>query len=127
MFSIFWRTIKDRKLSLLVYCITALLFIWMYIALFPSISKSFGQLESYINTFPKGFLDAFGLDAKTFTTFEGYIGSEQFTFVWPIMIIAMMISFAGGAIAGEIEKGTIEILLSEPISRLKIFSWIRLC
>lgn len=121
MFTIFWRTIKDRKLSILIYCLTSVLFIWMYIALFPSISKSFAQLESYLASFPKGFLDAFGLDAKTFVTFEGYIGSEQFTFVWPIMVIAMMISFAGGAIAGEIEKGTVEILLSQPMSRLKIF------
>lgn len=121
MLTLFWRTIKDRKLSLLIYCIAVVGFIWMYIALFPSISKSFGQLKDYINSFPKGFLDAFGLDAESFVTFEGYIGSEQFTFIWPIMVIALTISFAGGAIANEIEKGTAEILLSQPISRLKIF------
>lgn len=121
MLTIFWRTIKDRRLSLLIYCIASLLFIWMYIALFPSISESFGAMEKMLESFPKGFLDAFGFDAKSFVTFEGYIGSEEFTLIWPIMIIALTVSSAGGAIAGEVEKGTAEIILSQPISRLKVF------
>lgn len=121
MFSIFLRTIKDKKWTIIIYCLAVILFLWMYIALFPAFSKSFGEMEKMLSTFPKGFLDAFGFDSKAFTTFEGYIGSEQFTLVWPIMIIAMMISFAGGAVAFEIEKGTIETLLAQPISRLKIF------
>jgi len=121
MLTIIWQTIKDRKISIIVYCLTSILFLWMYIALFPSLESSFDALKEYINSFPKGFLDAFGMDAETFVTFEGYIGSEQFTFVWPIMVITLMISFAGGAISSEIEKGTIEVLLSQPISRLKIF------
>jgi ABC-2 type transport system permease protein len=96
-------------------------FAWMYIALFPTFSESFEQMKSLIDSFPKAFLDAFGFDPDSFMTFEGFIGSEQFTFIWPIMMITLTISFAGGAIAEEIEKGTIEILLSQSISRIKIF------
>ncbi len=121
MLALFWRTIKDRKITIIVYSVTAILFLWMYIALFPTISESFDQLKTYIESFPQGIMEAFGVDAETFVTFEGYIGSEQFSFVWPIMIIALMISFSGWSIAGEVEKSTIEILLSQPISRLKIF------
>lgn len=122
MFTIFFRTIKDRKLTILIYCLAVIGFLWMYISLFPSISQSFDQLKGYLNTFPKGFMDAFGIDAESFTTFEGFIGSEQFTFIWPIMLVLLTISFSAGAIAGEIEKNTVELLLSQPISRLKIFT-----
>lgn len=121
MFTLFWRTIKDKKWMIIIYSLAGILFLWLYIALFPSISKSFGQLESYFATVPKGFLKAFGFDPNTFVTFEGYIGSEQFSFVWPIMAIALTISLAGNAIASEIEKGTVEALLAQPLSRLKIF------
>lgn len=121
MFTIFLRTIKDKKLSLLIYCISALCFLWMYVSLFPSIASQFDALNEYIKSFPKGFMDAFGIDPETFTTFEGYIGSEQFSFVWPIMLIALVGAFGANAIATEIEKGSAELLLSLPISRIKIF------
>ncbi len=121
MFTVFLRTIKDRRRSLIIYCLSAILFIWMYVALFPTLEGSLEALKSYIESFPEGVLSVFGIDAEIFTTFEGYIGSEQYTFVWPIMMMLLMISFSSWMIAGEIERGSIEILLSQPISRVKIF------
>lgn len=121
MFTIFLRTIRDRKTSILIYSVAAVLFLWMYTGIFPSFSKTFGQLEDLIKTMPKGFMEAFGIDPASFTTFEGFISSEMFTFIWPIMLILLMVSFAGGAIAGEIEKGTIELLLAQPLSRPELF------
>ncbi|PIZ00099.1 hypothetical protein COY62_04420 [bacterium (Candidatus Howlettbacteria) CG_4_10_14_0_8_um_filter_40_9] len=121
MFTIFLRTIRDRKTSILIYSGAAVGFLWMYTGIFPSFSESFEQIEKLIQTMPKGFMEAFGIDPASFTTFEGFISSEMFTFIWPIMLILLMVSFASGAIAGEIEKGTIELLLSQPISRLELF------
>jgi ABC-2 type transport system permease protein len=37
------------------------------------------------------------------------------------MVIIFVIAYGGAQIAGEIEKGTIETILAQPISRLKIF------
>jgi ABC-2 type transport system permease protein len=37
------------------------------------------------------------------------------------LLLILSISFAGGIFAAEIEKGTIELLLAQPISRTKIF------
>ena len=121
MFNIFWQTIKEKKWALLIYCLAIILFIWMYISLFPSIKNSIGSMEQYLKSFPKGFMEAFGFNMKSFGTFEGYIGSEQFSFIWPIMLIALMVSMGSAFLAGEIEKGTIGILLSQPVSRVKIF------
>ncbi len=121
MLNIFWRIIKDRKISLLVYCLAMVGFLWMYVALFPSLQESFELIDAYVKTLPEGFLKAFGFETEAFRTFEGYIATEHFSFIWPIVMIILMMSFAGGAIAGEIDKGTIEIILSQPISRIKIF------
>ena len=121
MFNVFWRTIKDKKWTILVYCLAVIIFLWMYIALFPSFQKAVGTLNQYLKSFPQSFLKAFGIEANSFTTFEGYISSEQYSFVWSILLIALVVSMANSFLAGETEKGTIGILLSQPISRIKIF------
>jgi len=41
--------------------------------------------------------------------------------MWPIILIALTVSLGSSLIAGEIEKKTIGILLSQPVSRFKIF------
>jgi len=121
MWTIFWRTLKDRRILLLIYTLSSIALLWMYIALFPSFKDQSASLEALIKNYPESFLKAFNFDIKSFTTLEGYLATEQFSFVWPIMVIFMTIGFSGSALAGEIEKGTIEILLSQPISRAKLF------
>ena len=121
MIAIFKQTFKEKKWTILIYITSGILLLWMYIALFPSIQKSIGDLNQYMQNLPQGFLKAFGFDAASFGTFEGYIGSEQFTFVWPILLISFMVSFGSAFLSGEIEKGTMEFLLSQPVSRIKIF------
>lgn len=123
MWPVFWRVLKDRKISLLIYCLAAIGFLWMYIALFPAIQSQAEQLQKLIETYPKSFLDAFGFESAelAFGHLENYLATEMFSMIWPIMLMALLIAQGGSAIAGEIEKGTIEIVLSQPASRLKIF------
>ncbi len=121
MWSIFWRIIKDRRTSLLIYCIVTVLLLWMYIALFPAFQKQSASMEQLIKGYPESFMKAFNFDIKSFTTLEGFLSTEQYSFVWPLMVVLLMVGYAGAALAGEIEKGTIEILLSQPVSRFKLY------
>lgn len=121
MWAVFWRIIKDRKIILLVYCLANIGLIWLYIGLFPSIKEQSVNLEQLVKSYPETLLKAFNFDINSFTTIEGFLAGEQFSFVWPIMLIFMLVGFSGSAIAGEIEKGTVEVLLSQPISRVKLF------
>jgi len=121
MWAVFLRTIKDRRILLLVYILASIGLLWMYIALFPSFKDQSGSLEELIKNYPESFMKAFNFDIKSFTTLEGYLSTEQFSFVWPLLIIFMTLGFSGYALASEVEKGTIEILLSQPLSRLKLF------
>lgn len=122
MKAIFWRTIKDRRMALIIYCLGIIAFTWMYIALYPysaSKAEEFGKLMA---VYPKQFLDAFGITSadQFFLTLENFLGKE-FGFIWPVLTVALAITFGGGAIAGETEEGTIETLLELPVSRAKIF------
>lgn len=121
MWTVFWRVIKDRRTITLVYCLSSILLLWMYIALFPSFRDQSAAMEQMIKNYPEGLLKAFNFDIKSFTTLEGYLSTEQFSFMWPLLAILATVGFAGSAFAGEIEKGTIEILISEPVSRAKLY------
>jgi ABC-2 type transport system permease protein len=67
-------------------------------------------------------MSAFGFDgASFFSTVENYMSTEFFSFFWPILTVIMLIGFANSMIVGEIEKGTIEVVLAQPISRLRLF------
>ena len=121
MRAIFWRIIKDRRNVTLIYIIAAVALVWLYVAIYPSIQAQSASLEQVLKTYPESFLKAFNVDLKSYTTIGGYLAAEQYSFTWPIITIFMLVGFSGTALAGEIEKGTIELLLSQPVSRVKLF------
>ena len=57
-----------------------------------------------------------------FAKLETYMSTEYFTFFWPILVSILAITFANAICVGEIEKGTIELTLAQPISRSKILA-----
>jgi len=121
MLNIFWRTIKEKKWSTIIYSLAGLVFLWLYVALFPTVQESATNVSQLVKNLPPGLNKAFGLDAKSFTTFEGFIAGKHYSLVWPILLIGLVASLGSAFLAGEIEKGTIGILLSQPLSRAKIF------
>jgi ABC-2 type transport system permease protein len=122
MLAIFLSTIKDRKISLAIYSATGVGLLWIYVLLFPSIqaqAEGFGEL---MKNYPEGFLKAFGIeDGLILSTLEGFLALEQFSLVWPIIVIFLLVSLAAAGIAGEVEKGTSEIILARPVSRRNVF------
>jgi len=122
MLKIFWRTVKDRKLSLPVYSLAALLFMWMYVALFPSMQQQSETFQKAFQSMPEAFFKAFGIESLGFSTIEQFLAIEHFSIIWPIMAIIMLLAIAGSGLAGEVELGTVELLLSRPVSRLKVFT-----
>lgn len=121
LFVSMYKELRQRRWAILAYCLIALAFIWMYMAIFPSFQKESAKFNELLDAYPKALLEAFNIKDLQISTVEGYIAAEHFSFVWPIMVILLMLSMAGQAIAGEIERGTMAIMLSLPISRIKIF------
>jgi len=122
MIHILISNIKKRLFSLGIYIASAVAFIWMYVSLFPAFAEQAPELEKLLESFPQGFLEAFGFEGGLFfDSIENFLATEMFSFIWPIMTIAIGVGIAGSAIAGEIENNTIETLLAQPISRIKLF------
>ena len=77
-------------------------------------------LNNLIKSYPqalKGFVGFGGnLDIASGA---GYLGTEVFSFWGPIVLVAIAIAAGSGAIAGEEERGTLDLLLSLPVSRTR--------
>ncbi len=116
-----WRTIRDRRNTIITYTLLTVLLMWMYVALFPSLQKQAANFDQLFKTYPKGLMAAFGIETLSFDHFDSYLSTETFNFTWPLLVVLISISFASSGIAGDIERGTSEILLARPLSRAKIF------
>jgi ABC-2 type transport system permease protein len=123
MIGIFKRLFIDKWRSLLIYIGSSLAFSEMYVALYPTLKDQLENLEGFLEAFPQEFMEAFGFTAETmsFATVESLMATEMFSFIWPIILIILVVGLANHSFAGDIEKGTIELTISQPISRIKIF------
>jgi ABC-2 type transport system permease protein len=120
--SLFLQTIKKKRNSLLAYLVINGGLVWVLVAVFPSMARKGEELRVAFENYPEAMLKAFNIDMSTFlANLEGFLATENFSIMWPILLIILVVSFGAGVIAGEIEKGTIEILLAQPISRAKLF------
>jgi len=122
MLALIIQTVKKSKWSIVGYTLAAAVMVWLLVTIYPSISTQGEELRKAFESYPAAIFEAFGIDMEGFfATLEGYLGGEQYSMTWPIILIMLVASFGGGALAGEIERGTIGILLSQPLSRIKLF------
>ncbi|MDP2683764.1 MAG: ABC transporter permease subunit [bacterium] len=121
MFTVFWRLLKDRKNTIIMFSVFGTAMLWLYILMFPSMEK-FGQdLMAYMEALPPTFSDLFPVSEATFASIENFLAMEHYSLMVPLFIIFMVVAMAAASLASEVESGTAEIVLAQPISRLKIF------
>ncbi|MDD3647514.1 MAG: ABC transporter permease subunit [Candidatus Dojkabacteria bacterium] len=122
MLGLIKRTIAVKKRTVLVYAGICALLNWVFVLFYPHMHEQAEVLTEAFSNYPEEFLMAFNVDASTlFLSLESFLAAENFSMLWPIILIVFIISLAGSAIAGEVDDGTIEILLSQPVSRSETY------
>jgi len=120
MGNIIFNNLKGQKVSFLFWALGIVALVVLYIAFYPSIKESAAALQAYIDKMPEALRTAFVGSGTDYVTPVGYLTSEVFTFMTPLLFIVFALIAGSGAVAGEEEKGTLDILLSNPISRWQI-------
>ncbi len=116
------QTLKKNRGTILGYTIASVILIWMFVAIFPSFAGQAEEMTKAFENYPEAMLKALNIEMQSFlTSLDGFLAGENYSIMWPIILIILVIAFASSAIAGEVERGTIEILLAQPISRIKLF------
>jgi beta-exotoxin I transport system permease protein len=114
---LFAKTLRDQQRALIGWGIGLAAVAAMYSAFYPSIKDSAGDFQSYLENLPDAVRNVIGGD---FTTPAGYLRSETFSSLGPILFLVFAIGAGARAIAGEEEAGTLDLLLSTPIRRRQL-------
>ena len=115
-FKIAIQTIRDHWKTTIIVTLLFMAMAVMYSGMFPSFE------ESIVEMMDSEFAESFNFfpHADQMHTYIGFLTLELYNIFW-LLILAIMIGFiAASSISKEIEGKTIDILMSNPVSRKQI-------
>jgi ABC-2 type transport system permease protein len=125
MHSIYERSMREERRSILGWLAGLVGFSVVMLAMYPTVSgnKSFSKL---LDAYPDALKKLFSL--SDYTTGAGYLRTEVFSFMAPLLLAILAILWGSDLVAGEEERRTIDILLANPVSRRRVVTekWLAL-
>ena len=112
------KTLRDQRTPLAWWATGFIVMVLMYASFFPSVRENAEELTRYLDNLPDVLRNLIG--GLDFTTPEGYLQSELFSFMAPILMLVYAIGAGARALAGEEEAGTLDVLLSTPVRRRRV-------
>jgi ABC-2 type transport system permease protein len=118
--SIFAKGIRDQRRSLLAWVVGIAAYVAMLCAIYPAVRRSAGGLDQYIQNLPAAFRNAFLGGQADLSSPSGFIDTEMFSFMGPILILVFSVGLGARLVAGEEEAGTLDLVLACPVSRRSV-------
>jgi len=118
--NVFLKSLRDLRRSFAWWTVGLAGYVALIASVYPTIRDN-PDLEKLVESYPealKAFV-AFG-GQFDFTSAAGYLGSELFSFMMPALFLVAAVGHGAGTLAGEEERGTIDLLLSSPLSRTRV-------
>ena len=106
-----WKSISAWSLGIVAI-------IAMLLAMYPSVQESAAQMDQFIAQFPDALRALFRI--TDYSSGPGYLSTEMFSAMAPLIFIAVATAWGASATAGEEDKGTADLLFALPISRTSV-------
>jgi ABC-2 type transport system permease protein len=117
--NIFLKTLRDRRRSLLFWGLGLTALAAIMVAFFPTIRDN-PVIQDYIESIPADLVALFGGEIIDYSSAEGYLSSELFFLMYPLLMLVLGIGFGASATASEEEAGTLDMLLANPVPRWRL-------
>ena len=114
------KAARDQRRSMIAWGIGIGAVVVMYAAFYPSIKGSAAELQAYLDNLPEAIRNI--VAAEDYTSPVGYLESEFFNTMGPLVMVIFAIGAGARAIAGEEEAGTLDLLLSAPVRRREVLA-----
>jgi ABC-2 type transport system permease protein len=118
--NVYLKSLRDMRRSIVWWSLGLIAMTALMVAVYPTVRDN-PDLNRLVESYPealKAFI-AFG-GSIDYTSGAGYLGSELFSFMVPLLLSIAAIGAGARATAGEEEAGTIDLLLSNPVSRRRL-------
>ncbi len=109
----------ERRHALLWWTIGISAAIAINIAFYPSVRESKG-LADYSKDLPEAMRALFAGGELDLGSPRGYLNSQVFALMGPMLLTIFSIGLGAGAIAGDEERGTLELTLAQPVRRSSV-------
>jgi ABC-2 type transport system permease protein len=116
--NLFLKTLRDLRGQVLGWGIGIGLVGLLIVAIYPSFKDQVSGMIDLLNNYPPAVAAFFG-DMAQIGQFHGWVNVEFFSWIPPILAI-FAVGAGTGLIAGEEEKGTLDLLLSHPLRRWRV-------
>jgi len=115
------KTLRDQGRSLMWWVIGVGGLVLYLAAFYPSM-REIPEINKFIEQIPDPLLKTLVGEITDFTSPEGYLHSQLFFFMAPVIFLVFTLAQGSGAIAGEEERGTLDMLLANPLPRWQVVS-----
>ena len=117
---VFATSLRTMRRSFLWWSLGIVGMVAMMTAVFPSVRGN-EALNRYVQDYPEALKRLFSISGNLdYTSASGYLGTELFSFMVPLLLLIAAIAAGSAAIAGEEDRGTLDLLLSLPITRPRL-------
>lgn len=113
-----WHEVRMRVRGGIIWGGLLGLYSAMIVASYAAVEEQIPQFEQLLEAYPQAILEAFGI--TSLATPEAYMGGQVFNWLAPLALSFFPILALAGAIAGAEERGTLDVLLGNPIPRWQL-------
>lgn len=114
-------TLRQRKLSTILWSVAVSAFIFVNMIFYPSFKNDAAELQKSFENLPEAAVQLFGGSTDFFSP-VGFMNSQIYFLMLPMLFGILAIGLGAGLLAREEQDKTIESLLARPISRAKLLS-----
>lgn len=110
------ESLRERSRSTLWWALGLVLLLGVTIAFYPSIHDD-DALSDYAKDLPESLRALFAGGEVDLASPVGYLNSQVFALTAPLVLFIFAIGAGSGAVAGDEEKGALDLLLAHPLRR----------
>lgn len=110
------QTLRERRRSLAWWSLGLGAMVALNVAFYPSVQGSQG-LSDYSKDLPEAMRALFAGGELDLASATGYLNSQIFALMAPLILLIFAIGFGASAVAGREERGTLDLLLAQPVRR----------
>jgi ABC-2 type transport system permease protein len=119
--SLYGETLWSRRNSLLWYSIGMVLLVGIVVGVYPTVREGADTFTQLMEAMPQGLMSFFGSsEIADFLEPAGFVNSRVNASIGAIVLAVYAISLGTGAVAGEEDRRTMDLILAAPVPRYRI-------
>jgi len=111
--NVYTKTLRDLRRGLIGWSLGIVALMGTMVALWPTVRDM--DIAGIVEAYPEAMQEMFNIDQ--ISTGAGFLNTEVFSWLLPVMFITYGVGIGSRLLAREEEAGTMDVLLSTPLSR----------